>query len=155
MTKTELISQVEQYLASKNFNVFQKDTTKPWGAYWYISPESTANFLKTYFPNFQSNGLSISPKILLVEPQKRLSLQLHHRRSEEWHVIQGPVKIIAGEKELILNTNQSVTLKVEENHRLCGLDQAGIVAEIWIHTDPQNPSDELDIIRLEDDFARK
>lgn len=155
MTKSELISQTEQLLSENNFSISQKDITKPWGAYWHISPESTNDFLRLYFPDFQSNGLSISPKILLVEPEKRLSLQLHHRRSEEWHVVQGPVKVIAGDQELILNTNQSVTLKVGETHRLCGLDEAGIVAEIWIHTDPNNPSDEADIVRLEDDFARQ
>lgn len=155
MSKSELISQTEKYLSNKNLNISQKDITKPWGAYWYISPESTNDFLKSYFPDFQSKELPISPKILLVEPKKRLSLQLHHRRSEEWHVIQGPVKVVAGEKELILDTNQSVTLKVGENHRLCGLDQAGIVAEIWIHTDSNNPSDEADIVRLEDDFSRQ
>lgn len=155
MTKSELISQTEAYLSNKKFNISQKDTTKPWGAYWYISPESTNDFLRSYFPDFQSNGLPISPKVLLVEPEKRLSLQLHHRRSEEWHVVQGPVKVVAGENELILNTNQSITLKVGETHRLCGLDQAGIVAEIWTHTDPNSPSDEADIVRLEDDFARQ
>lgn len=155
MTKSELISNTEALLSKNNFNISQKDTTKPWGAYWHISPESTNDFLRLYFPDFQTNGLSISPKILLVEPQKRLSLQLHHRRSEEWHVVQGPVKVVTGDQELILDTNQSVTLKVGETHRLCGLDQAGIVAEIWIHTDPNNPSDEADIVRLEDDFARQ
>ena len=29
-----------------------------------------------------------------------------------------------------------------------------VVAEIWQHTDPEHPSDEDDIIRLQDDFGR-
>jgi hypothetical protein len=35
------------------------------------------------------------------------------------------------------------------------LFRSGIVAEIWMHTDENHPSDEEDIVRLEDDFARK
>jgi mannose-6-phosphate isomerase len=42
-----------------------------------------------------------------------------------------------------------------ERHRLIGADGYGIVAEIWRHTDPANPSDENDIVRVQDDFGRK
>ena len=42
----------------------------------------------------------------------------------------------------------------EERHRLIGLSKPGIVAEIWIHTDINNPSDEKDIIRIQDDYSR-
>jgi hypothetical protein len=38
-------------------------------------------------------------------------------------------------------------------HRLVGLDDYGVVAEIWQHTDAV-PSDEEDIIRVQDDFGR-
>ena len=47
-----------------------------------------------------------------------------------------------------------IELQKEERHRLIGLSDFGIVAEIWIHTDPANPSDENDIVRLQDDYAR-
>ena len=43
----------------------------------------------------------------------------------------------------------------EERHRLVGLSKPGIVSEIWIHTDKDNPSDEEDIVRVQDDFNRK
>ena len=36
---------------------------------------------------------------------------------------------------------------------LIGLDNYSIVAEIWQHTDKNNPSDEEDIIRVQDDFG--
>ena len=45
-------------------------------------------------------------------------------------------------------------LKKGERHRLSGLDSWGIVAEIWQHTDAESPSNEDDIVRLEDDFNR-
>ncbi|MCU0327251.1 MAG: phosphoheptose isomerase, partial [Spirosomaceae bacterium] len=39
-------------------------------------------------------------------------------------------------------------------HRLVGVNEWGIIAEIWQHTDPKNPSDENDIVRVQDDFGR-
>ena len=41
-----------------------------------------------------------------------------------------------------------------ERHRIIGMDDYAIVAEIWIHTDKYNPSDEDDIVRLKDDYDR-
>ena len=101
----------------------------------------------------------MSPKILVVAPQKRLSWQYHHRRAEIWRVIQGQAGVkrsdtdTEGELE-ILNIGDTITLQQGERHRLIGLDSWGIVAEIWQHTDSENPSDEEDIVRLQDDFGR-
>ena len=39
-------------------------------------------------------------------------------------------------------------------NRLVGLDKIGVVAEIWIHTDLNNLSDENDIVRINDDYKR-
>ncbi len=48
-----------------------------------------------------------------------------------------------------------IKLKVGERHRLVGLPGGwGAVAEIWQHTDPDNPSNEEDIVRLKDDYNR-
>ena len=55
-------------------------------------------------------------------------------------------------KQLIIGN--IIQLKQGERHRLIGLDGWGIVAEIWRHTDASNPSNEDDIIRLQDDFGR-
>jgi len=45
-------------------------------------------------------------------------------------------------------------MKLGTRHRLVGLDDWGIVAEIWIHSDPDKPSNEYDIRRISDDFGR-
>ena len=47
-----------------------------------------------------------------------------------------------------------IRLKKGERHRLVGLEDFCVVAEIWQHTDSNNPSDENDIIRVQDDFGR-
>ena len=47
-----------------------------------------------------------------------------------------------------------IILQQGERHRLIGLDDYSVVAEIWQHTDVDHPSDEEDIIRVQDDFGR-
>jgi hypothetical protein len=52
------------------------------------------------------------------------------------------------------HTDQKVVMQEGERHRLIGLDNWGIVAEFWQHTDINNPSNEEDIVRLQDDYRR-
>jgi mannose-6-phosphate isomerase len=54
----------------------------------------------------------------------------------------------------ILNPGDVIRLNQGERHRLVGLDEWGVLAEIWQHTDANNPSDEDDIVRVQDDFGR-
>ena len=58
-----------------------------------------------------------------------------------------------GELE-ILNIGDTITLQQGERHRLIGLDVYAVIAEIWQHTDAIYPSDEDDIVRVQDDFGR-
>ena len=100
----------------------------------------------------------LSPKILIVKPDARLSWQYHHRRAEIWQVYKGEVGIVRSnddtESELVrFKEGEQVRLAQGERHRLIGLEDYGIVAEIWQHTDAV-PSDEDDIIRVQDDFSR-
>ena len=101
----------------------------------------------------------LSPKILLISPGIRLSWQYHHRRAEIWQVVQGSVGVISSatdvEGELrILKAGDEIRVKQGERHRLVGLKEWGVVAEIWQHTNPDYPSDEDDIVRVQDDFGR-
>ena len=53
-----------------------------------------------------------------------------------------------------LQAGDSITLKQGERHRLVGLKDAGVIAEIWQHVDVNYPSAEEDIVRVQDDFGR-
>jgi len=53
-----------------------------------------------------------------------------------------------------LNAGDTIRLAQGRRHRLIGLDDWGIIAEIWQHTDVAHPSDEDDIVRVQDDFGR-
>mgnify|MGYP001435745246 FL=1 len=55
----------------------------------------------------------------------------------------------------IYKSGDIITFDIQERHRLIGLEDIGIVAEIWQHIDIKNLSDEDDIVRLQDDYYRK
>jgi mannose-6-phosphate isomerase len=104
-------------------------------------------------------GGKLSSKILIVKPAVRLSWQYHNRRAEIWQIHKGSAGIIRSntdtENEMeVYNEGDQIILQQGERHRLIGLDDYCVVAEIWQHTDKNNPSDEDDIIRVQDDFGR-
>jgi len=143
------------------FKVIGHDFNRPWGGFLLIDDSQSEEFIYKFISkeNLKLNG-KISPKILIVKPNSRLSWQYHHRRKEIWRVYKNIVGVIKStdnyENEMkIFNVGDIIELQKGERHRLIGLSDFGIVAEIWIHTDPANPSDENDIVRLQDDYARE
>jgi mannose-6-phosphate isomerase-like protein (cupin superfamily) len=164
LTSKELVfDTVAVYLQEQGLGVDKKDATRPWGGFFVIDETDAEKFVQLYFPHLTIEDLKIagklSPKILVVAPEKRLSWQYHHRRAEIWKLIGGIAGVVTSntdeQKEVQqLNIGDIIQLKQGERHRLIGLSGWGIVAEIWRHTDPSNPSDEEDIVRLEDDFGR-
>lgn len=158
-----LFNTIENELAGKGFKVEKKDLARPWGGFFVINEEQAPKFADTYFNEVPVESLRISgklsPKILLVAPEKRLSWQYHHRRAEIWKVLQGEVGVITSETDeegelKRLLPGDTITLKQGERHRLVGLNGWGVLAEIWRHTDAAQPSDEDDIVRVQDDFGR-
>ena len=101
----------------------------------------------------------MSPKILIVKPESRLSWQYHNRRAEIWQVYKGTIGIIRSDSDVenemeVYNEGDQLVLQQGERHHLIGLNKTSVVAEIWQHSDANNPSDEEDIIRVQDDFGR-
>lgn len=158
-----IFNQVAQMLKDQQFKVISQDTTRPWGGFFVIDDSQAGDFAHYYFPgesiDFLDEKVKLSPKILLVAPHKRLSWQYHYRRAEIWKCIEGKAGVTTSDndeerQQHILLPGNIIRLKQGERHRLCGLDGWGIVAEIWHHTDPDHPSDEDDIVRIQDDFGR-
>ena len=150
-------------LTDKGYRFERTDFNRPWGGFFVIDEADAPKFVQEYFPGLSEEeligGRKVSPKILLVAPQKRLSWQYHHRRSEVWRVLEGPVGIMRSDTDEQTTVREYrpgevITLKKGERHRLVGLDGWGKVAEIWQHTEADHPSDEDDIVRLQDDFGR-
>lgn len=158
-----IFSLVQSALEEQDFRIVAKDHNRPWGGFFVIAEEQAQRFADVYFDGLDVSSLKISgklsPKILIVAPNLRLSWQYHHRRAEIWRVIQGRVGVVRSntdyENELdIFNVSATVTLLQGERHSLIGLEDYAVVAEIWQHTDADYPSDEEDIVRLQDDFGR-
>jgi mannose-6-phosphate isomerase len=150
-------------LAGAGLTVVGEDLARPWGGFLLISRADIEDFVSVYFSavETQSAGVpaTLSPKLLLVAPGKRLSWQYHRRRSELWRIVEGPVGVsrALGDEEAPMDTyaaGEILHLELGERHRLIGLESWGVVAEIWQHTDPASPSDEHDIVRVTDDYDR-
>jgi mannose-6-phosphate isomerase len=163
-TPKELVFEtVAEYLHLQNLRINKQDNSRPWGGFFVIEEQEADKFINLYFPHLSKEELNISgklsPKILVVAPGNRLSWQYHHRRAEIWKLIGGTAAVVTSdtdeEKETIhLKIGDIVQLKQGERHRLVGTDGWGIIAEIWRHTVAEEPSDEDDIVRLQDDFGR-
>ena len=155
--------EVEKEIKSFGFEIISKDFDRPWGGFLVISEEQAQEFADKFFDGIDVENIKIggklSPKILVVKPNSKLSWQYHHRRAEIWKVFKGKVGVSRSFDDnqnpiIKLIMGDQIRLKKEERHRLIGLTDYAVLAEIWQHTDPNNPSDENDIVRLSDDYGR-
>jgi mannose-6-phosphate isomerase len=159
----EVFAKVETYISELGYQVISKDFTRPWGGFFVLDESQAGKFAAQFFPNLSMDAIQItnklSPKFLVVAPEKRLSWQYHFRRAEIWTVVSGPVGIAISDTDeqgsiSSYDAGDFIKLQQGERHRLIGLDGWGVVAEIWQHIDESQPSDESDIVRLQDDFGR-
>ena len=163
-SKEEVFKQVEEKLIKNGFTIVDKDFSRPWGGSFVIDEDHARRFSHMFFPTkevvlSQMVG-RLSPKVLMVQPNKRLSWQYHFRRAEIWKLVAGKAGVVTSmtdEQRDVeeLKLNKVIELPQGQRHRLVGLEGSwGMIAEIWQHTDAQHPSDENDIVRLQDDFGR-
>ena len=142
------------------FKIIGYDFNRPWGGFLLIDESQSKEFICKFISNeYLKIKNKVSPKIMIVNQNSRLSWKYHYRRKEIWKVFKNEVGVIKSadnnETEIkIFKMGDIIEIQKGERHRLIGLSDFGIVAEIWIHTDSANPSDENDIVRLKDDYAR-
>ena len=153
---------IEDELNDLGFQIVDSNFEKPWGAYFCIDEKQVQDFSDKFFNGIEVDSLKVknklSPKILIVKPNMRLSWQYHNRRAEIWQVYKGQVGVVQSDTDIekklknYIPTDQ-IRLNQGTRHRLVGLSDYGVVAEIWQHTD-EISSNEDDIIRVQDDFNR-
>ena len=107
---------------------------RPWGGYTSVL-----------------TGDRFQVKRIFVQPQKQLSLQKHHHRSEHWIVVKGTAEITIGDSKRILRENESVYVPAGEVHRL---GNPGKILLELIEVQTGSYLGEDDIIRLVDEFGR-
>ena len=125
-TPKELVFEdVAEYLHKHNIKIVKQDDTRPWGGFFVLDESFADKFIALYFPHLTKDELNISgklsPKILVVAPNKRLSWQYHHRRAEIWKLIGGIAGVITSdndeekEKELVAKMSQLEDLIIPDN----------------------------------------
>ena len=97
-------------------------------------------------------GKGYKIKRIEVNPGHRLSLQMHHHRSEHWIVVSGTAKVTCGDNEMILSSNQSTYVPQCTTHRL---ENPGVIKLVLIEVQNGQYLGEDDIIRFSDDYARQ
>ena len=164
-TKQNVFDDIMKALWAHDLPHLMMNIEKPWGGYCTFPDNVIDKFCNLFFSGIDINeilhqkNMQLSPKILVVEPSCRLSWQYHHRRSELWRCIYNQVGVVLSDTDEeteceILSEGDHVVIGQGQRHRLVGLDKYGVIAELWQHVDPENPSNEQDIIRVSDDFGR-
>jgi mannose-1-phosphate guanylyltransferase len=123
-------------LKAQGHEVHKLHTTvhRPWGIYTVLE-----------------EGLRFKIKRIEVKPGASLSLQMHHHRSEHWIVVSGMAKVVNGDQELFINTNESTYIPAGHKHRL---ENPGVVDLVMIEVQSGEYLGEDDIVRFEDVYGR-
>ena len=78
--------------------------------------------LRNFRPWGYFETLSIGPRFqvkkLHVKPGGKLSMQMHHHRSEHWVVVQGTARVVVGDLEKLVRENESIYIFATQWHRL-------------------------------------
>jgi mannose-1-phosphate guanylyltransferase len=107
---------------------------RPWGTYTVLEED-----------------IGFKIKRIEVKPGASLSLQMHHHRSEHWVVVSGEAKVINGNHEIAINTNQSTFIPAGHQHRLTN---PGKDLCVLIEVQTGEYLGEDDIVRLQDNYGR-
>ena len=87
----------ENEIIGKGFKIICKDFKRPWGGFLVIDESQAQHFANIFFDGINVETLKIggklSPKILIVSPNSKLSWQYHHRRAEILRVFKGKVGV--------------------------------------------------------------
>lgn len=107
---------------------------RPWGTYTVLE-----------------EGSRFKIKRIVVKPGASLSLQMHHHRSEHWVVVSGMAKVVNGDNESFVSTNESTYIPAGHKHRL---DNPGVVDLVMIEVQSGEYLGEDDIVRFQDVYGR-
>lgn len=107
---------------------------RPWGSYEGIE-----------------NGERFQVKRLIVKPGGKLSLQMHHHRSEHWIVVSGTAEVTIADDVKLVTENESIYIPVGAMHRI---HNPGKIPLHFIEVQSGAYLGEDDIVRTEDTYGR-
>ncbi len=135
VTREKSLESVFEDFAEGDRRKVHRTAYRPWGSYTVLEDAPTHKV-----------------KRITVLPKKRLSLQMHRKRSERWTVVRGVARVTLGSEILDLKVGESVFIPVETPHRLENPLEDEILEVIEVQIGEYFGED--DIIRLQDDFGR-
>jgi mannose-1-phosphate guanylyltransferase len=111
-----------------------RTSSRPWGTYTVLE-----------------EGPRFKIKRIEVKPGAALSLQMHYHRAEHWIIVSGTAKVINGDAELLLRTNESTFIPAGHKHRL---ENPGVIPLVMIEVQSGDYLGEDDIVRFQDIYRR-
>ncbi len=135
-SRSQEVKYIAQELKRRGHDAYRLHSTvsRPWGTYSVIE-----------------NGPRYKIKRIVVRPNASLSLQMHHHRSEHWIVVSGMARVTNGERDFLLDTNQSTFIPAGHNHRL---SNPGVIDLVMIEVQSGEYLGEDDIVRFDDVYGR-
>lgn len=130
------VKKVVARLKSLNHDSYRlhRTVTRPWGTYTVLE-----------------EGPGFKIKRIEVKPGGSLSLQMHHHRSEHWIVVKGMAKVVNGDREIFVSTNESTYIPAGHRHRL---ENPGLLDLVMIEVQSGEYLGEDDIVRFQDKYGR-
>ena len=97
------VKHIFQILKEQNHPAYKdhKKVSPPWGSYTILA-----------------EGNDYKVKLVEINPESQLTLQMHYHRSEHWIVLSGTATIINGDDHMILKSNESAFIPQGQKHRL-------------------------------------
>ena len=114
---------------------FHRQVHRPWGSYTIL--EETGIY---------------KIKRVSVKPGQKLSLQLHHHRSEHWVLVRGTAEVQLNGETILLRQGESTFVRSGMRHRL---KNPGVITLEVIEVQLGEYLEEDDIIRFDDEYGRK
>jgi mannose-6-phosphate isomerase len=107
---------------------------KPWGKYYVLADE----------PNYKL-------KRIVVNPGQKLSYQYHHKRQEQWTIVEGNAIVVLDGNDIPLSYGESIFIPLGAKHRIMNPSDKPL---IFIEVQTGTYFGEDDIVRLEDAYER-
>ena len=135
-SETQRVKNIVKKLKEKNIPEGQnhRKIYRPWGHYLSVVEDERWQV-----------------KLIQVKPGEKLSLQMHHHRSEHWVVVKGTAEVEVDSENQVLTENQSVYIPLAAKHRL---SNPGKIPLVLIEVQSGSYVGEDDIVRFQDKYGR-
>jgi mannose-1-phosphate guanylyltransferase len=134
--KVQEVKKLVEQLKAQGRSEFKvhREVYRPWGKYDSID-----------------HGSRYQVKRITVNPGGKLSVQMHHHRSEHWIVVSGTAKVTNGDNTILVTENESTYIPLGQVH---ALENPGMVPLEMIEIQTGSYLGEDDIVRFEDRYGR-